>query len=61
MMTGALDAYDRVDAMPDYLPEVKYPRTPGYRPKARESIQRLVREDLGEGAPHGRLAASAWC
>ena len=29
MMSGALDSYDEVDAMPDYLPRVKYPRTPG--------------------------------
>ncbi len=27
-----IDAYNLVDAMPDYLPLVKYPRTPGYFP-----------------------------
>ena len=30
-------AYDVVDRMPDYLPEVKYPRTPGYRPEGEEN------------------------
>ncbi|MBK8765891.1 MAG: amidase [Burkholderiaceae bacterium] len=31
-MEGSLQAYDRIDSLPDYLPKVKYPRTPGYRP-----------------------------
>ena len=31
-MEGSLLAYDRVDSLPDYLPKVRYPRTPGYRP-----------------------------
>ena len=30
-------AYDAVDAMPDYVPAVKYPRTPGYRRRARRT------------------------
>ena len=30
-------AYDVVEAMPDYLPPVKYPRTPGYRPHGDEN------------------------
>ena len=33
----AREAYRRLDAIPDNLPEVKYPRTPGYRPKAEEN------------------------
>jgi amidase len=36
-MEGSLQAYDRVDALPDYLPRVKYPRTPGYRPAPAEN------------------------
>ena len=31
------DAYDLIDSLPDYLPAVKYPRTPGYRPGAEET------------------------
>ena len=30
-------AYDLVDQLPDYLPEVKYPRTSGYRPGPEEN------------------------
>jgi amidase len=37
LMEDTFSAYDIVDAMPDYLPEVKYPRTPGYRPSAAEN------------------------
>ena len=32
-----IDAYNIVDAMPDNLPIVKYPRTPGYFPSAEEN------------------------
>jgi amidase len=31
-MEGSMLAYDRIDSLPDYLPQVKYPRTPGARP-----------------------------
>ena len=34
-----IDAYNLVDAMPDYLPPVKYPRTPGYFPIPRENTR----------------------
>jgi amidase len=37
LMEGTFQAYDRVDAMPDNLPKVKYPRTPGYKPGANEN------------------------
>lgn len=33
----AREAYRRLDAIPDYLPEVKYPRTPGHRPTGEEN------------------------
>ncbi|MBL8895529.1 MAG: amidase [Rhizobiales bacterium] len=36
-MEATFQAYDRVDALPDYLPKVKYPRTPGYKPGANEN------------------------
>ena len=32
LLQGNFDAYDAVDAMPDNLPHVRYPRLPGYRP-----------------------------
>ena len=37
VLEGTMQAYDRVDAMPDYLPEVRYPRTPGTRPSGAEN------------------------
>ncbi|WP_436643306.1 amidase [Microbaculum sp. FT89] len=37
IMEDTFKAYDAVDAMPDNLPKVKYPRTPGYRPPAAEN------------------------
>lgn len=32
LMEGTFQAYDRVDSLPDNLPPVRYPRTPGQRP-----------------------------
>ena len=37
LMRGSVAAYNVVDAMPDNLPRVKYPRTPGYRPTGDEN------------------------
>ena len=37
LMQGNYAAYDIVDAMPDYVPTVTYPRTPGYRPEGDEN------------------------
>ena len=34
---GTCAAYDEIDRTPDYLPQVKYPRGPGYRPGAEEN------------------------
>ncbi len=36
-MEDTFQAYDALDRMPDNLPQVKYPRTPGYRPSAAEN------------------------
>jgi len=36
-MEASFQAYDRVDALPDFVPEVKYARTPGRRPSADEN------------------------
>ena len=37
LMEDTFAAYDRVHALPDNLPEVKYPRTPGRRPQPEEN------------------------
>src|SRR5881275_1560396 len=37
LMQANFAAYDIVDAMPDYVPAVTYPRTPGYRPEGKEN------------------------
>ena len=42
-------AYALLDAMPDELPAVKYPRAPGHRRTARRTSWRLVRQDLDQG------------
>ncbi len=36
-MEGSFQAYDRVDALPDFVPEVTYARTPGRRPSTDEN------------------------
>ena len=35
LMGDAFRAYEAIDAMPDFLPPVKYPREAGYRPGRR--------------------------
>ena len=37
IMEPYMQSYDRLDAMPDYLPEVRYPRAPGYFPDRSEN------------------------
>src|SRR3954452_24568375 len=37
LMQANFAAYDIVDAMPDYVPAVTYPRTPVYRPEGKEN------------------------
>jgi amidase len=50
-------AYDAVNAMPDYLPTVKYPRTPGYRPEGEENkYNAWYVKTTVKGAPTGKLA-----
>ncbi|MGH7210411.1 MAG: amidase, partial [Acetobacteraceae bacterium] len=36
-LTGSVAAYNLIDQMPDELPPVTYPRTPGRRPMAEEN------------------------
>ncbi len=57
LMQGNYAAYDLVDAMADYVPAVKYPRTPGYRPEAkRTNITPGTSRPTIKGAPSGKLA-----
>ena len=57
VLEGTMQAYDRVDQLPDYLPEVRYPRTPGTRPSAAENPLGAwyVKTEI-KGAPYGPLA-----
>ncbi len=52
-----VDAYSLVDQMPDFLPVVKYPRTPGYFPSATENPHNAwyVKTSV-KGAARGKLA-----
>jgi len=56
LMEGNFVAYDLVDQTPDNIPTVKYPRTPGYRPDARENPLNAwyVKTDI-VGASKGKL------
>src|ERR1700724_2402741 len=57
LMQGNYAAYDIVDAMPDYVPAVKYPRTPGYRPEGEENkYNAWYVKTTVKGAPSGKLA-----
>src|ERR1700749_3972956 len=55
-MEGNFAAYDLVDQMPDDIPVVKYPRTPGYRPGPEENKYNAwyVKTDI-QGAATGKL------
>jgi amidase len=54
------DAYDVVDAMPDYLPAVKYPRGSSHRPSGAENRYGAwyVKSTI-KGAPSGKLAGKS--
>ena len=57
LLQGNFAAYDAVDAMPDYLPAVKYPRTPGYRPEGEENkYNAWYVKTTVKGAASGKLA-----
>ena len=57
VMEGTFKAYDRLQQLPDNLPAVRYPRTPGYRPGAAENPLNAwaVKAEV-RGAPYGPLA-----
>jgi amidase len=57
VLEGTFQAYDRVNELPDYLPPVRYPRTPGYRPGANEnSLNAWAVKTEVRGASHGPLS-----
>ena len=57
VLEPTFQAYDRVQQLPDYLPAVKYPRTPGYRPGPAENKMGAwaVKSEV-RGAASGPLA-----
>src|SRR5438552_11878412 len=57
LMQANYAAYDAVDAMPDYVPAVTYPRTPGYRPEGEENKYNAwyIKTEI-KGAASGKLA-----
>lgn len=57
LMEPYIQGYDQLDAKPDFLPRVKYPRTPGYQPPASENPLNAwyYKTDI-KGAPDGPLA-----
>lgn len=59
-MGGSIADFETIDRHPDYVPEVRYPRTPGYRPRASENPLNAwyVRTEI-KGASQGRLAGKS--
>jgi amidase len=56
LMQANADAYNVVDRLPDQLPPVKYPRTPGYRPAPEENKHNAwYYKTRIEGASQGKL------
>jgi amidase len=56
-MAELIESYRQVDAMPDYLPPVTYPRTPGYRPEGEENrLNAWYYKTSIKGAADGKLA-----
>jgi amidase len=57
VLEGTFQAYDRVNELPDFLPPVRYPRTPGYRPGANENpLNAWAVKTEVRGAAHGPLS-----
>ena len=57
LMAGSFAAYDAVAAMPDHVPAVRYPRTPGYRPEGAENrYNAWYVKTTVKGAQTGKLA-----
>lgn len=57
ILDGTMQAYDRLTQLPDALPPVRYPRTPGVKPSAADNPLNAwaVKAEV-RGAAHGPLA-----
>lgn len=56
LMQGSIDAYNAVAGMPDEVPPVRYPRTPGYQPSPEENPRNAwYRKSVVKGADSGKL------
>ena len=56
-MAGSVAAYGLLEGMADNLPQVKYPRAPGYRPEGQENpYNAWYYKAEVKGAPSGKLA-----
>jgi amidase len=56
LMQPNVEAYNVVERLPDHLPQVKYPRTPGYRPASGENTHNAwYYKTRIEGASQGKL------
>lgn len=56
VIDGTLGAYDTLASMSDFLPQVRYPRTPGYRPaQAENPLGAWAAKTEVKGAPYGPL------
>lgn len=56
LMQGSIDAYNAVAVMPDEIPLVKYPRTPGFRPAPEDNRHNAwYRKSTVKGAARGKL------
>ncbi|OED39922.1 amidase [Chromatiales bacterium (ex Bugula neritina AB1)] len=57
VLEGTFKAYDRVAQLPDNLPQVRYPRTPGARPSEAENpLNAWAVKSVVQGAAHGPLS-----
>ncbi|MFC3396465.1 amidase [Brenneria rubrifaciens] len=57
LMQPNFDAYDLIDSLPDEVPEVRYPRTAGYRPVGAENPHNAwYYKSEVKGAANGKLA-----
>lgn len=57
LMQSSFDAYDLVDELPDFIPSVRYERSPGYRPSmAHNPLNAWYFRTEVSGAREGKLA-----
>jgi amidase len=57
ILEGTFQAYDRLTQLPDHLPPVRYPRTPGVRPSPKDNpLNAWAVKSEVRGAAHGPLS-----